>query len=210
MCVAAICALVAAPAAAEEPSWFVPEGERPKNIAVEGNPLAIAIGRFSATIEYMVAPHHAITLSPHYYFALPGTADLIDGPGVEAGYRWYSRTGGPFGWFVGASALFGAYRYRHTADTVYNDPACAGATPPGNCVVLDGSVDNAFDSIGAAIDAGYQLVVQERILLAGGLGAQYTFFTKSPGFEFASHPRHDLFYGPGFRPRLLLAAGAAF
>jgi hypothetical protein len=42
------------------------------------------------------------------------------------------------------------------------------------------------------------------------VGAQYTADTAQPHFEFASHPLHDLLFGAGLRPRVLLSIGAAF
>jgi hypothetical protein len=188
-------------ARAEEPSWFVPEGERTKTIALEMNPLGITIGRFGANIEYMLAPHHAVIISPHYYFALPGVADQFDGPGVEAGYRYYTGANGPIGWFLGGNLSFGSYRYRHMADV---------AIRASDNVTLDGPVDNTWQSIGASIDAGYQILLREHLVLGGGLGVEYKYYTSDPGFEFLSHPKHDLLYGAGLRPRVLCAAGGVF
>ncbi len=188
-------------ARAEEPSWFVPEGERTKTLALEMNPLGIIIGRFGANIEYMLAPHHAVVISPHYYFAFPGVADLFDGPGIEAGYRYYTGQNGPIGWFLGGSLSFGNYHYRHMADV---------AIRTIDNVTLDGPVDKSWQSIGAAVDAGYQILVRDHIVLGAGLGVEYKYYTQDPSFEYLSHARHELLYGSGLRPRLLAAAGGVF
>lgn len=199
-------ALVAAPARAEsptavEPSWFVREGMRPKVTALEINPLGVLIGRFGANAEYMAAPHHAIVVSAHYLFAFPGVADQIDGAGAEAGYRYYTRADGMFGWFLGAGLTFASYRYRHFADVVRR---------ASDQMILDGPVDNTWQSFGAAIDAGWQMLLQEHLVLGAGVGVEYRYFVGAPGFEYVSHPRHDLVFGEGLRPRMLLAAGGAF
>lgn len=66
------------------------EGVRFESVAVEGNPLGLAIGRYSADLEYLPVPHHALHLTPLAYYALPGTGDRLTGFGAEVGYRWYS------------------------------------------------------------------------------------------------------------------------
>ena len=66
-----------------------------KHIALEVNPLGLAIGRYSISAEYLLAKHHALTLSPFSANA-PVTATIngkeIDGGaltgfGGELGYR---------------------------------------------------------------------------------------------------------------------------
>ncbi len=173
----------------------IDEGIRFKSIAVQGNPLGLAIGRYSADLEYLPEPHHAVHLTALGVYALPGVADRLTGFGGEIGYRWYSGAHGPHGVFLGASFLAAELEYQHTSS----------APPP-----IDASNDTQFVELGGAIDAGYQVVVLGNFAVGAGLGAQYVVDTIQPRFEFASHPWHDLLYGWGVRPRVLLSVGAAF
>jgi hypothetical protein len=171
------------------------EGVRFKSVALQGNPLGLGIGRYSADLEYLPVPHHALHLSPVGYFALPGVADELTGGGVEAGYRWYSGLYGPHGFFLGASLIALSLTYIHGA--------LAG-------VPFDAPEDTSFVELGGALDAGFQVIILGNFAAGAGLGAQYTADTVQPHFEYQNHPWHDLFYGPGLRPRALLSVGAAF
>jgi hypothetical protein len=173
----------------------IDEGIRFKSVAVQGNPLGLVIGRYSADLEYLPEPHHALHLTPFGVYALPGVADQLTGFGGEVGYRWYSGTHGPHGVFFGASFIAAELEYQHTSS----------APPP-----LDASNDTQFVELGGAIDGGYQVIVLGNLAVGAGVGAQYIVDTIEPRFEFASHPRHDLLYGWGLRPRALLSVGAAF
>ena len=177
-----------------KPVWFVKEAPRLKVIAVEANPLSTILGLYSMNIEVVVSEHHAIVLSPHYYFANPGRDDGITGGGVEGGYRYYTGKYGPHGFFLGGSFLFGVYRYVHR--TVIDTPT-------------NTSDDTTADSFGLAVDGGYQILLGEHLVLGGGLGVQYRYFTAQPNYESESHAHQDLFYGSGIRPRFLLAIGGA-
>jgi hypothetical protein len=171
------------------------EGVRFKSVALQGNPLGLAIGRYSADLEYLPVPHHALHLSPVGYFALPGVADELIGGGAEMGYRWYSGLNGPHGFFVGASFVALSLRYIHGA--------LAG-------VPLDTPEDTSFVQLGGALDAGFQVIILGNFAAGAGLGAEYTADTVQPHFEYQNHPLHDLLYGAGLRPRVLLSVGTAF
>jgi hypothetical protein len=171
------------------------EGVRFKSVAVQGNPLGLAIGRYSADLEYLPVPHHALHLTPIGYFALPGVADELTGGGAELGYRWYAGLNGPHGFFAGASLIALSLTYVHGA--------LAG-------VPLDAPEDTSFVQLGGALDAGYQVIILGNFAAGAGLGAEYTSDTVEPHFEYPNHPWHDLFYGSGLRPRALLSVGAAF
>jgi hypothetical protein len=171
------------------------EGGSFKSVALQGNPLGVVVGRYSADLEYLPVPHHALHLTPVGYFALPGVADELIGFGAEGGYRWYSGQNGPQGFFLGASFLALSLEYIHSA-------------PPG--LPLDTSDDTRFVELGGAVDAGYQVVVLGNFAAGAGLGVQYTVDTTQPHFEYPSHFWHDLLYGWGLRPRVLLSIGAAF
>jgi hypothetical protein len=171
------------------------EGVPFKSVALQGNPLGLIIGRYSADLEYLPAPHHALHFSPVGYFALPGVADELVGFGAEIGYRWYSGLYGAHGFFVGASFIALSLHYLH------------GALPG---VPLDAPEDTSYVELGGALDAGYQVVILGNFAAGVGLGAQYTTDTTQPTFEYQNHPLHDLLYGSGLRPRVLLSLGAAF
>jgi hypothetical protein len=181
----------AAPARAEQ----LDEGIAFKSVALRGNPLGMIIGRYSADFEYLPVPHHALHLSPVGYFALPGVADELIGFGAEAGYRYYSGQYGPHGFFLGATFIALSLEYIH------------GALPG---VPLDSPDDTQFVQLGGALDAGYSIIVLGNFTAAAGVGAQYTVDTTQPHFEYPSHPLHDLLFGAGLRPRILLSIGAAF
>lgn len=181
----------AAPARAEQ----LDEGIAFKSVGLRGNPLGMIIGRYSADLEYLPVPHHALHLSPVGYFALPGVADELIGFGAEVGYRYYSGQYGPHGFFLGASFIALSLEYIH------------GARPG---VPLDSPDDTQYVQLGGAIDAGYAFIVLGNFAVAAGVGAQYTADTTEPHFEFASHPLHDLLFGSGLRPRAVLSIGAAF
>jgi hypothetical protein len=171
------------------------EGVPFKSVAIEGNPLGLIIGRYSADLEYLPAPHHALHFTPVGYFALPGVADEITGFGVEVGYRWYSGLNGPHGFYLGASFVALSLQYIH------------GALPG---VPLDSPEDTPYVQLGGAIDAGYQIVILGNLAAGIGVGAQYTVDTTPPTWEYQNHALHDLLYGQGLRPRILLSVGAAF
>jgi hypothetical protein len=190
----------AAAHATDYPVWFVPEGEPMKTIAVEANPLAIAVGRFSMNLEYMVARHHAIILSPYIFFAVPAASTEVDAYGGEIGYRYYTGKYGPEGWFVGGSLAFGAFDYQHNGATV--NRASDG-------LLLEEAVNTSYDSVGGAVDAGYQFLLHEHVVLGVGAGVEYRYLTLGPDFQPFDHSGQWLVYGPGFRPRLLFSMGGA-
>jgi len=173
----------------------IDEGVAFKSVALEGNPLAILVGRYSVDLEYLPFAHHALHVTPFGYYALPGVSDQLTGFGGEVGYRWYSGNHGPEGFFAGASFVAGELEYRHNA------------TVSGP---LDASDDTSFVELGGAIDAGYQILLLGNLAVGVGAGAQYVVETTRPHFEFENHPWHDLVYGAGLRPRALLSVGAAF
>jgi hypothetical protein len=188
----AVAQAAASPARADD---NLDEGVRFKSLALQGNPLGLAIGRYSADLEYLPVPHHALHLSPVGYFALPGVADELVGGGAEMGYRWYSGLSGPHGFFLGASFVALSLTYVHGA--------LAG-------VPLDAPEDTSFVQLGGALDAGFQIIVLGNFAAGAGLGAEYTADTVQPHFEYRNHRLHDLLYGAGLRPRVLLSVGTAF
>jgi hypothetical protein len=190
---ASVLLLVNGDAHAEE----LDEGVAFKSAAVTGSPLGFIIGRYNVDLEYLPAPHHALHLTAIGYYALPGVDDQLTGFGAEVGYRWYSGVHGPEGVFLGGSFLAGEYEYIHGTAAQVPSP-------------LDLPDDTQYVSLGGAIDAGYQAIILGHFAVGGGVGLQYTADTEQPHFEYVSHPWHDLVYGAGLRPRVLLSVGAAW
>jgi hypothetical protein len=130
--------------------------------AVTFNPVALTLGRLSANLELLIAPHHSLVLSPNllaFQFDRGGRYDLrsealgfatqrSDSFGAELGYHywwhWRRTLSGPF---FGPSLLLG---------TTTN--ASVGATT------------NAQAYWGAALDAGGQAVLPGGLTLGAGLG----------------------------------------
>jgi hypothetical protein len=184
---------------------LVPLREEPplKQWAIELNPLATAIDRYSIQGEYLPAVHHALTLNPFYTSATitasvnGETDDLgsVKGGGAELGYRYYTGVKGPNGFFVGPSLLFA--RYRESVTVVDSQ---------GNASVAADS----FTSIGGAIDIGGQGVVGPGIVVGGGFGLQYTTNSKTVANTDNFNLTSALIAGGGVRPRFLFTIGYAF
>jgi hypothetical protein len=173
----------------------IDEGQPFRSVAVQGDVLGLAMGRYALSVEYLPAPHHAAHLTAVGYYALPGPSDTYQGFGAELGYRWYLGSNGPEGVFVGGSFLVGGYEYAHTT------PIPSKADAP---------YSTQFVSYGGAIDAGYQWVVLGNFAFGAGAGAQYTSDTTPPTFGPVNNAWQKLAYGPGLTPRLLLSLGTAF
>jgi hypothetical protein len=191
--------LVAPPAPNRDASASAPEASRLRQLAIFANPLALAVNRYSAQLEYLPVTHHAFTVNPFFFKANrkhteDGVAyDLGDqnGLGAELGYRYYTGTKGPNGFFFGPSLLFGAY--------------WANGGEPNAPEGLLTSRPEAYTAFGGAIDLGGQVVVSPGIVLGAGAGVQYLTTT-------AQRPDiNTVFEGRGgISPRLLASLGYAF
>lgn len=171
-----------------------------KSLAIELNPLSLFIGRLSANVEYMPAVHHAVVVNPYYVsvnadvtVGVDGDAetyeDNFSGGGVELGYRMYTGSKGPNGFFVGPSLLLGLY---NSEDSDFTD-----------------TEGRTFTSYGFAVDIGGQGVIGPGIVLGGGFGLQYTKVSgDAPGFDLPLTA--EILVGGGVRPRFLLSVGYAF
>lgn len=175
---------------------------RRRRFALELNPIALVIERLSANVEIVPVDHHALVVSPFYFGTtttawLQSTTDSAGNPltvdhlaqsftgwGAELGYRYYTLSGGPRGFYVGPSLLFSSIRAR------------AG----------DGT-STRFASLGLALDAGYQVLVADDWVVGLGAGIQYTAPSQSiPEQQLPA----SLYVNAGVRPRLLLALGYSF
>lgn len=187
----------AAPAAAPAPARGSDDGEPElKRLALELNPLGFAIGRYSLNVEYMLGRHHALILTP-FFDNTPVKVNDVDagsltGFGGELGYRFYTGSRGPNGFFIGPSVLFASWS-QSLPDGV-----------PANTPKPDG-----FTAIGGALDLGGQAVIGPGVIVGAGFGLQYTknsIDVNTDKLNIAS----AAIAGGGVRPRFLLSVGYAF
>jgi hypothetical protein len=179
----------------------VPSEAPPRRfLTLEWNPVALLLQRVSANVEIAPAEHHAIVLTPFYFYArtsrfqrpAPGQPDTnefveaqrFDGFGGEIGYRYYAGAGGARGPYVGVS-VFAMF-----------PTATAG----------DGS-QTSFTDYGVAADVGYQALVASHWLVSAGGGVQYTFVSRSIPNQ--QEPA-SVYANRGVLPRLDLSLGYAF
>jgi len=181
----------APPAAAAEKPQAADENGDLKRLSLELNPLGLAIGRYSIAGEYMLARHHAVTLSPFFTSTsvkVNGTeVGSLSGFGGELGYRFYTGSKGANGFFVGPSVLFASYK----SDSI------------------TGNTSQSFTAMGGALDLGGQFIIGPGVVLGFGGGLQYTKNSEeinTDNLNLAS----AVIAGGGVRPRLLLAVGYSF
>jgi hypothetical protein len=168
-------------------------------VVVEWNPLPLlAIGKLSANVIVTPADHHALVLSAFYSSTTTVPLYVFDGAGNprqvpeqtfagfggELGYRYYWAKGGPRGFFVGPSFVFGSFTAK----------------------AQDGTKTPYLD-YGLAGDAGYQMIVADRVALSLGGGVQYVATSKSiPDQQFPAW----VYANSRVSPRLLMSVGWAF
>jgi hypothetical protein len=163
----------------------------------------MALGRWGANVELMLAAHHAIVASGYLQtfptwilrHVLPSDAAAGDAPpsrlGGELGYRLYSGSKAPSGLFAGPSFVAMPLAYPHL-----------GPDYRGEIV--------SFLAYGGAFDLGVQAVADGGFTLGGGVGVMYLAY--SPPASVAPPPgvTAPTFPTPHVLPRLLLAAGWSF
>jgi hypothetical protein len=177
----------APPAEAED------DDDKLKRIGLELNPLGFAIGRYSLNVEYMLARHHALILTPFFDSTTVKVNDIdvgsLKGFGAELGYRFYTGSKGMNGFYIGPSVLFASWSQ---SSNLANVPA-----------------GDSFTAIGGALDLGGQAVIGPGVIVGGGFGLQYTknsIDVKTDNLNIAS----AAIAGGGVRPRFLLSVGYAF
>src|SRR5262245_42345473 len=82
-------------AAPDKPQPAAEKKDEHKSLAFEVNPIGIGIGRYSISVEYLPAVHHALILTPHFDYVsadvelprLKYTEKFVGG-GAELGYRF--------------------------------------------------------------------------------------------------------------------------
>lgn len=173
----------------------------PKRFEVGVNPLSLIVNRYSVQFEWVPSTHHALVANPFFFHTNRkhtenGVAyDLGDqnGIGAELGYRLYTGTHGPNGFFLGPSLVFGSF-YKSGGEPRADEKTFA-LTSPAN-----------YNAYGAAFDIGGQFIAGPGVLFGVGVGAQYLFTTDGKSGGIAS-----IWEGTaGFSPRLLATLGYAF
>jgi hypothetical protein len=165
---------------------YVYEEPVARPVAITFNPLALTLGRLSANLEFLLAPHHSIVLSPNILTfqenrggrydlrsdALGFATDRSSSFGVEVGYHY---------WWHWRRSLVGPY---------FGPSFLVGSVTNANV----GNTTNAQAYWGAAIDAGGQGVLPGGFTLGAGIGLGFI----------------DMASVDQFFPRFLLQLGWSF
>jgi opacity protein-like surface antigen len=132
------------------------EPETPRTTSIRLNPLPFFVSRLSVDLEFMLAPHHALVVSPNVTFhkfafhrsdtiayGLGYAGDDSAGFGTEVGYHYWIR--------------------RHLQGIYVGPSLVLGATLPP-------SPAKTYGYYGAALDVGYQYLFSNGFTLNGGGG----------------------------------------
>lgn len=165
------------------------------------NPLGAGFGRFSVQVDVMVTRHHALTVNPFFFYS-PAIAngDVLGARlavGGELGYRFYTGSRGPNGFFVGSSVIVGR-TWTTAKRRVGEDGPLWGR---GLRDLAVGEYE-PFWAVGGAVDVGAQFLLGPGAVVGFGAGVQYLVHDEDVGVSgaFSGLTRH-------FAPRLLLSVG---
>ena len=139
------------------------EYDPPRPVAITWNPLALVGGRLSGNVEVLLAPHHALLVSPS---ALVLQADRGGRYNAESqGLGFASRSGGGFGLELGYH-----YWWRWSRDL--RGPFLGPSLLLGSTTNATAGPDPASAQTywGAALDAGWQAVLAGGFTLGAGVG----------------------------------------
>lgn len=167
---------------------------RPVRHFLFGNGLALLMTRLSVGYELFPARHHSIGISV-FGQAVGGFASEIMAPGAclglgtELGYRFYGGHDGPSGPFLGLSVLGG--RYLSLSRLYRTDTHGEG-----------------YFQLGGAADVGWALHLDRTIVVALGVGVQYTWVAGASRDTLSEIAQ--LVSGEGFRPRGNVQVGKTF
>ena len=143
-----------------------------RRVAINLNPAALLIGRFSADLQVIPFRHHAIVLTPFYtswnaaVFTHQEFSNSVGAAGFEAGYHFYGGDRGPNGFFLGPGLIYEHERI--------------------------GSGTN-FDALGWFIDAGVQGVTDSGFMAGFGFGLQWKH--RVDGTAWVTAPRVLVMFG---------------
>jgi hypothetical protein len=144
---------------------YVEEEPVARPVAITFNPAALALGRLSANVEVLLAPHHSLVLSPNvlafqeghggrYDLASEGlgfATERSSSFGAELGYhywwRWRRSLAGPY---FGPSLLLGSVTNASVGSTTAAQAYWGAAFDAGGQAVLPGGF-----TLGAGIGLGF-------------------------------------------------------
>jgi hypothetical protein len=170
----------------ESASEPAPAPSSPLRWSVGINPIAFFIGRFGGDVEYAAAPHLALLGNLHLDTAAvltDSSSDPYVGFGAELGVRLYSVRDEARGGFLGASLVGGWYSIEYYGTRL------------------------AVPDAGFAIDFGGKARIGERGFLTLGLGVEHLSSGMFPKDVDGLGP---FVFGSGWKPRLIVTAGASF
>jgi hypothetical protein len=137
------------------------------------NPLALTLGRLSANLELLLAPHHALVLSPNalvFQVDRGGRYNL-----ASEGLGFASPTATSFGGEVGYHYW---WTWRHTLAGPFFGPSLLFGSVNGATV---GPATGTQWYWGGAVDAGAQAIFPGGLTFGGGLGLGFTTMASAVG-----------------------------
>jgi hypothetical protein len=144
---------------------YVYEEPVARPVAITFNPLALTLGRLSANVEFLLAPHHSLVVSPNIIAfqenrggrydlrsdALGFASERSSSFGAEAGYHyWWHWRRSLVGPYFGPSLLVGSVTNALVGNTTNAQPYFGGAIDAGGQGVLPGGF-----TLGAGIGLGF-------------------------------------------------------
>ncbi len=141
---------------------YVYEEPVARPVAITFNPAALALGRLSANVEVLLAPHHSLVLSPNLLVFQEGHGGRYDlaSEGLGFATERSSSFGGELGyhyWWQWRRSLMGPY---------FGPSLLLGSVTNASV----GSTGNAQAYWGGAFDAGGQAVLPGGFTLGAGIG----------------------------------------
>jgi Protein of unknown function (DUF3575) len=131
-------------------------------LAVTLNPLPLTLGRLSANVEWLLAPHHALVLSPNVLLFSTDRGGRYDLRSEGLGFATQDSSG-----FGGELGYHYWWRWRESLSGPFFGPSLLlGATTKASV----GTTTGAQAYWGAALDAGGQVVLPAGFTLGAGIG----------------------------------------
>jgi hypothetical protein len=141
---------------------YVYEEPVARPVAITLNPAALVLGRLSANVEFLLAPHHSLVLSPNILAFQEGHGGRYDlaSEGLGFATERSSSFGGELGYHYW-------WRWRRSLSGPYFGPSLLLGSVTNASV---GTTANAQGYWGAAFDAGGQAVLPGGFTLGAGIG----------------------------------------
>lgn len=194
-----------------------PRSDEPRRwFTITINPLAVAAARYGGNIEFVPLRHHAFIASGYLQtFPVALIRDITARPeladntptafGGELGYRYYTGRSGADGFFIGPSFVMMPLAYLRLQPNALSRVATQRSVE-GIERALEGSVEAVpYQTFGAALDIGGQLVTSSGFTIGGGIGITYLSYTLPSDAD-----RLPLDFTPHIVPRVLFSTGWSF